>query len=939
MKTKTKLRRCLYVGLGGTGLNVLLHTKKMFLDTYGEVPPMIGFLHFDTDQSSITINVIAADGSTVSLNKNEHVPISVPDPKSIYMAYREHFAWCPESNVSALTHLDKGAGAFRTNGRFAITLNEQSVESHLRQAVSQITNANIINNPKYELLDNSVEIHLAFSMCGGTGSGTFIPMAYIIRDLFPNEKLVGYAVFAGVFNDFLKVGKTHIMPNAYGSILDLDYLTHLSINAQTNLKLDFLHGREIAVGRSPFNAFFLLDNKNGNNDTYNHPDEIAEMLSLALFTTSGELADASASFVDNIEKIIDSGSMDIENKKAWVSGLGVCEIMVSGKRMGKLYAVKAANRLTENLLTLGCIDTAQMANAWIDDPAVNIRENNNQDNVINYLLKKNPDVALSDIMDTHNPQPECEDFIQLNTQNEQDGLNRKMSDKLRDVKEKLHEKVVSLVNTPCGVATAEQFILGVQRQVYVPEVEGQVNTSFLYEMKHEEEALVRKQPSLKSAYQGACDTLRQDADSFFRSHFGSTIENDKVAVCEAVNQYVVNEREIMRRRGAIAFYNGLQTALAEEAEAIARIKSLIKSVRSDLLSMETNLYNGADTKEENFVIDLTGLSLGEITIADEDIQIESFIGSGLNTPNHLYDCSTDTPTQFEEKLLAFTCSLKKSASYSNKAIDDVIDEMSPDDFHELVTKAVAKSMTLLKVNTQGKLTRSENAADSYYIGVSNKADNRLAKQGGFQENLAPGTIANVQFVNIGMDDRIIIYHQYSVLPAYAITAVQGCQNSYDKLSEQFGYHFDKRLETIMERERYNLYPVRRDDSEQMKLWVYGFVFGYIRNENGMYQVQSKELGDILNDNWYDLAEYRDDAFNKFCEDFSTFKREFDKNITEFRKTKGQEEYSNLIKDASKNYRERYSQIGLSNKELDEKVNAEVKKLFIKEMKIAQELEA
>ena len=40
----TKIRRCLYVGLGGTGMSALLNTKKTFLETYGEVPPMIGFL-------------------------------------------------------------------------------------------------------------------------------------------------------------------------------------------------------------------------------------------------------------------------------------------------------------------------------------------------------------------------------------------------------------------------------------------------------------------------------------------------------------------------------------------------------------------------------------------------------------------------------------------------------------------------------------------------------------------------------------------------------------------------------------------------------------------------------------------------------------------------------------------------------------------------------
>jgi len=45
----TKIRRSLFIGLGGTGMNALLHTKKMYYDTYGEVPPMIGFLGLDTD--------------------------------------------------------------------------------------------------------------------------------------------------------------------------------------------------------------------------------------------------------------------------------------------------------------------------------------------------------------------------------------------------------------------------------------------------------------------------------------------------------------------------------------------------------------------------------------------------------------------------------------------------------------------------------------------------------------------------------------------------------------------------------------------------------------------------------------------------------------------------------------------------------------------------
>ena len=51
---KTKIRRSLFVGLGGTGMRTLLYLKKLFVDTYGEVPPMIGFLGVDTDMNEFT---------------------------------------------------------------------------------------------------------------------------------------------------------------------------------------------------------------------------------------------------------------------------------------------------------------------------------------------------------------------------------------------------------------------------------------------------------------------------------------------------------------------------------------------------------------------------------------------------------------------------------------------------------------------------------------------------------------------------------------------------------------------------------------------------------------------------------------------------------------------------------------------------------------------
>lgn len=48
-----KLRKTLFIGLGGTGIDTLLHNKRRLVETYGgTIPPMIGFIGVDTDKSA-----------------------------------------------------------------------------------------------------------------------------------------------------------------------------------------------------------------------------------------------------------------------------------------------------------------------------------------------------------------------------------------------------------------------------------------------------------------------------------------------------------------------------------------------------------------------------------------------------------------------------------------------------------------------------------------------------------------------------------------------------------------------------------------------------------------------------------------------------------------------------------------------------------------------
>ena len=180
--------------------------------------------------------------------------------------------------------------------------------------------------------------------------------------------------------------------------MDLDYFMHL--NGTEGLQFDYVT-RTQEIKSRPFSAFFFIDNKNKGGDSYSNIDQLAEMISLALVTSSGELSGSVDSVTDNVEKSIMNGEGMVGNKRAWVSGMGACEILFRGQDMSEINALKNAQRIIQRMIT-SCVDANMIVNNWIDSPEVNIRENGGpeNDNVIDFLttrktkLSRKPSLVL-----------------------------------------------------------------------------------------------------------------------------------------------------------------------------------------------------------------------------------------------------------------------------------------------------------------------------------------------------------------------------------------------------------------------------------------------------------------------------------------------------------------------------------------------------------------
>ena len=914
----TKIKRCLYLGLGGTGMNALLHTKKMFIETYGEVPPMIGFLGIDTDGDAYKKELPSIYGP-VSLAPNEQTPIQVEDAQAAYMTSKQHFGWVHPDNVFALTAMTKGAGQIRSNGRFALTCNFENLANKVRDAVGRITSANIKTNPKYDAdFVGDVEVHMVFSMSGGTGAGTFINMAYVIRHALGKCKVTGYAVLPDVFETMSQYGMDRVKPNTYGSIMDLDYFMHL--NGTEGLQFDYVTGTQDVKSR-PFSAFFFIDNKNKSGDSYSNVDQLAEMISLALVTSSGELSGSVDSVTDNVEKSIMNGDGMVGNKRAWVSGMGACEILFRGKDMCEINALKNSQRIIQRMIS-SCQDANMIVNNWIDSPEVNIRENggSENDNVIDFLLPKNPRYPLEDIDDDMAAENSVNAFIEAARPRDEEVQSRVLELKSRVLRE-LHNLTVKSINQECGVGLTNDVLEGLQSQVNL----------FLDEMNQEKEQLNEAQPRLQNAIKVASADLKEISSRFFKKK--STLEDLRASVCEAGMALAINIRELKRRDGAITFFSALLQAINEEKLKINAIENKLKAVNTSFTNKISALQNNVSRNNSaSFQIDLAKQAINAIVINDDEIQIVDFLGK-LPYTEKFYEIDTKPTEEIENALLGYTRHLPTAKKWANTTIDDVMkkmDEENPEELNRILRMALGKASPLLNINTRGEV--GYRVAHFTYVGAP--MNSTILSENNRLECLAGGE--KINFTRLGMNDRIIIYNQIGVVPAYFIGSLESYRQKY-KNSTIFS-HFDYNLYNRMMRENFSLEPVKEDGSKDIELWVRGFVFGLIKNEEGKYYVKNKKTGKALLDYWVELATYRNDAFNAFIADIFTLRPQFKEFITTWHKDHGQDAIKQLRADVKANYREKYSQLFMDNNELLSRGNEQIADLMEKELKFVETLE-
>lgn len=848
-----KLRRTLLVGLGGTGVKSILNAKKMFYDNYGEIPPMVGFLGIDTDKPGLmNASVEAADGTRISLDNSEQLDICVSEPRAIYQNNIESklFDWLPSGNAANLDSLSIGAGQTRSNGRFAITVNERNVESFIKRKIGEINNARIVDNTKYQLLGADTEVHMVFSLGGGTGSGTFLNTAYLVKRILPTVKLSGYAVLSDVFREMMPGAMTaRVKANGMGSLMDLDFLAHLDA-ASEPVEVKWFHQTD-KVSERPFTALYLIDNRNANNDTFNDVKSLCEMISLAIVTSVGELGVALDSVADNVNKLINDNAMDIRNKRAWIASFGCSELIFDGSRLAEIYSSKAISQVVNIMLNGGCDDPSQIANNWFDENK--IRENNGKDDVIDYFIESpNPPIMFADIDNPENPEPECMQFVEVRAMVSNTELNQKMEALKDRIDKSLTRLLKEQANRECGIFLCREILNSILKEVNL--CDGEMDD----EKKQLEDELPRRESALKSA----CKELSECMSTWLKRGRKEFEEN----VAECTMALARQKREIKRREMARGFYNWLQVRIGQSLNRVDIITRNLEDARNksnEKVQRLQRLNDGASF----FQFDLTAESSAKIDCPLSDIVINNFINA-VKPEGGVTAFSEMNSNEVLTIIKNYTDTLPKVEGYARMGVNEILGSMSEQDLSALISKAIQKSQPLLPFSYGGyEVDLKNRPVETYYIGVPSMKTCPLCQSNIFERSTLNGE--SVQFTEVGLNNRIIIYRQLGVIPTYTLKALDSYTIDYEKWEEtkKGGSHWDLKVYDRMLRERFALEP--KDDvseAKKLKLWVEAVVFDLIRFNNGQYQISSRAMGGrAMAGFWVNLGKRRLDAYNLFCD--------------------------------------------------------------------------
>jgi len=251
----------LIVGLGGLGLSAvrsIKHEINTRLVRDKKKLPNLAYLAFDTEE-----NQKYADFRGTRLAEDEIVILPSGNTRNIYNGVKqglhEHIGEWIRNDLNPEEINNEGAGGVRQFGRMLLFNKISDIQRSLK---TKIDDLRTVQNPDATYTgNNELLVFICAGISGGTGSGTFIDMPYIIRHVAQNMVAVQPEVVTTVGLLFMPdVREAAYAPrNGFAALKELNYLSNLG-DQGNNGKFVQEYGGGITIEDSapPYNYAMLI---------------------------------------------------------------------------------------------------------------------------------------------------------------------------------------------------------------------------------------------------------------------------------------------------------------------------------------------------------------------------------------------------------------------------------------------------------------------------------------------------------------------------------------------------------------------------------------------------------------------------------------------------------------------------------------------------------
>jgi hypothetical protein len=871
-------RPTVVIGLGGTGHGAILKLKRRFIDAYGSVPPIIRFLSFDTTEN-VDHSEQADDGRAVTLEQgSERHVISVANPGSYVNGTFEHIEawWPPNIPVQAI---NAGAGQVRARGRLALFARSREIFAAVNKAIDdvrQIKNQKLADIEEFRVSDRGgVEVYIVSSLAGGTGSGTFLDLAFITRSLLDSlSNITGVLVLPRVFKDL--AGVALVKPNAYGALKEIERF--FKMEPKDSFSIDY-GTHVIDVTRPPFDLLYLMDSVNELGNVVKDARDLLELISHGLYIQIGSQIGVDAdNTVDNIKTHL-SVAGTVRGRSANYCSFGIASLALPVKEYETMKIHDARKLLSDDLLN-GVVSDLELETDVVRFISDNRLREDDADELIDALSEREGGgtlrfpmplgqikydrtaaATLKQLRDTHVSKAE-----RLITQGIEANYKRILEDSMRAIDQWWEQEI----NRRNGLNYVQKFAdkLNAKLEWYQRMMEN--------EAKEENERL----KSLNfDAYE---EQVKQAANAFLGR------ANRVRAACENYKGMVDRQLDIFlqtaRRQKAAEVYGELRSHLEtkvviQSARIRVNLESTLKAFERLYLDITTN-RSGENPFEQ--VVRFSAEDNRPSLNGDDFFQWYRLTYGSISLWADVRD------ENVQNQIMEYAS--ERYSPLAGQSIDDILRTSGPESISHDLKQLNNLAVPLWRYD-ESKIGSRNVIDEFYYYGVENASSTVLADaqiQGKVPRGTtAPGLVSTLD------PKRITLFKVKIGVPLFALQGIEEMERAYNDPEKRVSNHLHREWESFA-----NLIP-RTGDGEALRWFALAQApdpFDLITRRGDWYYIRSQSAKRTDNGE-LKLGQGRLNAFRVFEKNRDLIK-EVEERVNTLTRTKGQEEISRILRDHS-----------------------------------------